>query len=118
LVGSSEAGSLRTTDLRAGKKTRASWGLDAALLDDGVEAGTYFGRKFVEFVALIDFNGLARGIEDDFAVTAASQVRLNIGACLGSDRFVDHIVEDRQKFSAGHFFNSAFPARQPVPLSA
>ncbi len=44
--------------------------------------------------------------EDHFAVPALAQVSFDLGARLRGDRLVDHVVENREKLSAGHFFNS------------
>jgi hypothetical protein len=88
--------------LREKKAVQPLANLDAALLDDGVEAGADIGGELVKLVALIDFDGLASSVENDFAVTARAQMRLNLGAGLCGDRFVDDVVEDRKKLSAGH----------------
>ena len=92
--------------------------LGAAGFDDGVEAGGDFRGDFVKLVALIDFDGLARGVEDDFAVAALAKVGFNLSAGLGGKGFVDDVVENRQKFSAGHLINSVLLARPLAPVSA
>ena len=53
--------------------------------DGDVQALADFSGEFVDFVAAINLNGLAGGVEDDFAVAALSQVDFNLGAGVGGD---------------------------------
>src|ERR1039458_3545718 len=86
-----------------GEKTRRSAALFAAGHDGGVEALAEAGGQVVDLVGTVDFDGLARGVEDDLAVAAAPQVLLQLGARLGGHRVVDQVVEKGEKLSAGHF---------------
>jgi hypothetical protein len=59
-----------------------------------VEPLAEVGGKVVDLVGTIDFDGLTGGVEGDFAVTAAVEVLLQFGACLGGYRIVDEVVEE------------------------
>ena len=76
--------------------------------DGGVEALAQVGRKIVDLVGAIDFDGFAGGAEGDLAVLAAAQVFLQVGAHFGGYRVVDQIVEQSEKLSAGHFSTPFF----------
>lgn len=82
---------------------RASTALFAAGHDGGVEALTKASRQVVDFVRPIDLNGLARGVESDFAMFAAVQMLLQLGTRFGGHRVVNQIVEKSEKLSASHF---------------
>src|ERR1035437_3656790 len=84
-------------------KGQRSAALFAAGHDGGVEAFAEAGGEGVNLVGAIDFDGLARGVEDHLAVAAAAQVRLQFRARLGGYRVVDQVVEKSEKFFAGHF---------------
>jgi len=72
---------------------RASAAFFAARHDGGVEAFAEAGGQVVDFVGAVDLNGLARGVQGDFAVFAAAQVFLQVGAHLGRDAVVNEVVE-------------------------
>lgn len=74
----------------------------ALLHDRAMQTLAHFGRHLVDLVAAEDFDGLARGIQHHFAMAALAQVKLNLGARLHGDRFVDHIVENFEELSASH----------------
>ena len=57
----------------------------------------------------VDFDGLSRGVEYDFAVAAAAQVSFEFGARIGSHGAVDQVVEKGEKLFAGHFSTPVFP---------
>lgn len=100
------------------KEKSRSASLGAALLDRCMQADADFGGKLVELVALIDFDGLAHSVENNFAVAASFEVIFDLGPGLSGDGFVNHVVENRKKFGAGHLVSSVFQARPPVMLSA
>jgi len=76
--------------------------------DGGVEALAQSGGQFIDLVGAVDFDGLAGGVEDDLAVAAASQMRLQLGANFGGHSAVNQIIEKAEKLFAGHF---------PTPVS-
>jgi len=75
----------------------------AAFHDGFVEAVAEGGGHLVDFVGAVDFDGLAGGVESDFAVLAAAEVFLEVGAHLSRHGVIDHVVEHGQKLSARHF---------------
>jgi hypothetical protein len=115
-----EPRSLRMTESFWGRWLRDAISVcfDATGFDGGVEALADSGRHLVDLVAAIDLDGFAGGVEDDFAVAALAQVSFDFGSGLGCDRFVDHVVEDREKLSASHLVSSVWPARLPGPVFA
>jgi len=61
-----------------------------ALRHDGsVEAFAKLGGDLVEFVALLDFDGLAGGVEDDAAMLAAIGVSLYFVTKIGAELLVE-----------------------------
>jgi hypothetical protein len=60
-----------------------------------MQALAYFGGQFVNFVAAVNLDGFARGVEDDFAMPALFQVDFDLGARLGGNGLVDDVVENR-----------------------
>jgi hypothetical protein len=78
----------------------------AALLaaghDGGVEVFSKPGGKLVDLVGPVDLDGLAGGVEDNFAVSAFVQMLLHFGAGFRGDGVVDQIVEKRDELSASH----------------
>jgi hypothetical protein len=80
-----------------------STALFAAGHDGGVEAVAEAGRELVDLVRAIDFDGLAGGVEGDFAVLAALKMLLELGARVGSYLVVNEVIEEGEKFRAGHF---------------
>lgn len=60
-------------------------------------------RQFVEFVAAVDLDRLARGVQRDLAVFALTQVLLQVGAQRKSRVLIEHLIELSQKLSARHF---------------
>lgn len=65
----------------------------AAGHDGGVQALAEPCGQVVNFVRAVDFDRFAGGVERDFAVLAALQVVLQLGAHLGRHRVVDQVVE-------------------------
>ena len=80
----------------------------AAGHDGGVEAFAEAGGKVVDLVGTVDFNGLARSVENHLAVPAAAQVGLQFCARFGSHRIVDQVVEKGEKLFASHFSTPFF----------
>ena len=74
----------------------------AAGHDGGVEAVAEAGGHLVKLVGAIDLDGFTGGVEGDFAVLAAVEVLLEVGAH-GHRGVVDHVVEQGKKLGAGHF---------------
>ncbi len=85
----------------------------AAGHDGGVEAFAEAGGHVVDLVGAIDLDGFAGGVEGDFAVLAAAQMLLEVGAHLSGNGVVDHVVEQGEKLSAGHF---STPISREVPF--
>src|ERR1700721_3297903 len=83
----------------------------ALLHDRAVQPLAYFRGKLVDLVALEDFDGLARGVQNHFAVPALAQVNFNLGARLHGNRFVKYVVENFEELRAGH-------ASAPSPFGA
>lgn len=85
----------------------------AALLatghDSGVKALLQAGGQIINFMGAVDFDSLARGVEDDHAVAATAEVRLQFDAHLGGHRVVDQVVEMGEKLFASHFFVPVSP---------
>ena len=77
--------------------------LFAASHDRGVQPFAQTSRHIVNLMRAIDFDCLAGGAERHFAVLATAQMLLQVGAHFGSHRIVDQIIEQGEKFSAGHF---------------
>src|SRR5208337_2630428 len=67
-----------------------------------MQALAYIGGQLVDFVAAENLDGLACGVEDDFAVAALFQVNFDLGARLGGNGLVEDVVENLEKLSAGH----------------
>jgi hypothetical protein len=67
--------------------------LFAAGHDGGVEALAETGGEIVNFVGAVDLDGLAGGVEGDFAVFAAAHVLLECGSGFGGYRVVDEVVK-------------------------
>jgi hypothetical protein len=65
-------------------------------------------RQVVNLMRPIDFNSLAGSAESDLAVIAAVQVVLQFGARLRGYRIVNQVIEQSEKFSAGHFSTPFF----------
>ena len=59
--------------------------LFAAIHDGRMQTVAHLRGEFVNIVAAVDFDGFARGIENDFTVTAAAQVSLQLRASLCAD---------------------------------
>jgi hypothetical protein len=74
----------------------------AARHDGGVQAVTKIFGHFVDFVAAVNLNCLAGGVEDDFAVAALLQVQFDLSSGLGGNRVVNQVIENGKKLSAGH----------------
>jgi len=70
--------------------------------------------QLVNIVRPVNFDGLACRVEDHFAVFALVHMGLNFGANRGGDAFVNQIVEESNKLSAGHFSSTPLPAVLPV----
>lgn len=71
--------------------------------DGCVEAFAEAGGEFVDLVRAVDLNGLARGVQGDFAMLAAFEVLLELGAGFWRNRVVDEVVEEGEEFRTGHF---------------
>jgi len=74
----------------------------AARHDGGVQPVTKIFGHFVDFVAAVNLNCFAGGVEDDFAVAALLQVQFDLSAGLGGNRVVNQVIENGKKLSAGH----------------
>jgi hypothetical protein len=85
------------------KRKKNLTALLAAGHDGGVEALAQAGGKVVNFVGAIDFDGLAGGVEDYLAVSAAAEVGLKFGAHIRGHLIVDQVIEKCEKLFAGHF---------------
>ena len=86
-----------------GRQTRALTALLTPRHDGRVQALAEAGRQIVDLVGAVDLDGLASGGEGDFAMLAAMQMLLQFGAGLDGHFVVDQVVEQSQKFGAGHF---------------
>ncbi len=73
----------------------------ALLHDGGVQALAQLGRKLVELVLAVDGDGLARGVEDDLAVVALTDVGLDFGEEFGIDLTVKVIGKLAEEICAG-----------------
>jgi hypothetical protein len=71
------ANSSRIAEIAARGSGSPSAAFFAAGHDGGVEALAETVGQVVDFVGAVDFDGLAGGVEDDFAVAAAVQVLFN-----------------------------------------
>jgi len=74
----------------------------AARHDGRVQSVPKIVRQVIEFVRAVDFNRLARGVEDHFAMSALVQVLFQLGSRFSGDRVVDQVVEKGDELSAGH----------------
>jgi len=54
-----------------------------------VKALAEFGGDFVDFVALVDFDGLVSGVEHDLAVLASGRVGANFLTQLGAELVIE-----------------------------
>jgi len=63
----------------------------ATLHDGGAQAVGDFIRQIVEFVAAIDIDGFAGGVDDDLAVVAGAEVLFDLGEQVGVDSTVEII---------------------------
>jgi len=63
----------------------------AALHDGSTQTGGEIFRQVVGFVAAIDVDGFAGGVDDDFAVMAGAEVLLDLGEQVGVDSTVEII---------------------------
>ena len=70
--------------------------------DGGMQALAKIGGELVDLVFAVDGDGLAGGIEDNFAVVALADVRLDLSEELGVDLAVEVIGELGEKIGAGH----------------
>jgi hypothetical protein len=73
-----------------------------------VEAFAEFGGELVDFVLAIDGDGLAGGVEDDFAVVALADVGLDFGEEGGVDLAVEVVGKLGEEIGAGHGFGLPF----------
>src|SRR5580692_6859025 len=83
------------------------WGRELTALfaaghDGRVKTLAEAGGEVVDLVRAVDLDGLAGGREGDFAVVAAVQMGLQLGAGLHAYFVVNQIVEQSEKFCAGH----------------
>ena len=97
-----------TSRWEGGLGGRGSAAFFAAGHDGGVEAFAEAGGHVVDLVGAVDFDGLAGGRESDFAVLAALEVLLQVGAEGGRHRVVNEIVEKGEELCAGHFSPTFF----------
>lgn len=74
----------------------------AAGHDGGVEALAEIGGKVVDLVGTIDLYGFAGSVEDDFAVAALVKMLFDLGTRFSGNGVVNHVVEQGDKFGAGH----------------
>ena len=81
----------------------AFFGGVAAGHDGGAETCGEVFRKVVMLLAAVDVDGLAGGVDDDFAVMAASEVFFDFGEQLGVDLTVEVVGEFSEKIRAVHF---------------
>jgi hypothetical protein len=95
-----------------GAKNQRSAGVAALGHDGGVQALAEFGGELVDFVFAIDGDGLAGGVEHDFAVMALADVGLDFGEELGIDFAVEVVGELGEKIGAGHGLGPPFFCRK------
>ncbi len=94
-----------------GKRNRLAGG--AALGHDGVvQAVAEVGGELVDLVLAVDGDGLAGGVEDDLAVMALADVRLDFRHQFGVDATVEVISKLGEKISAGHDARPSFFCRK------
>jgi len=84
-------------------KSQQSTASLAAGHNGGVEALAKAGGQVIDLMGAVDLDGLAGGVENDFAVLAVAQMGLEFGARLGGYGVVDQVVEKGEKLFAGHF---------------
>jgi len=74
--------------------SRDGFGLAAGLAafhDGGTQTGGEVFWQVVGFVAAIDIDGLAGGVDDDLAMVAGAEVLLDLGEQVGVDATVEVI---------------------------
>ena len=67
-----------------------------------MEAFAEVGGQVVDLVGTVDLDGLAGGVEYDFAVVALVKMLLDLGARFSGNGVVNQVVEQGDKFGAGH----------------
>ncbi len=86
----------------------AAFSFFAAGHDGGAEAGAEVVGELVDFVAAVDFDGFAGGVDDDFAVVASAEVLFDFGEQLGFDLAIEKIGEFGEEIRAVHWVASFF----------
>ena len=76
----------------------------ALVHDRGVQPLAQLCRKLDDLILSVDGDGLARGVKDDLAVVALTDVSLNLGEQGGLDLPVKKVCELAKKVGAGHGF--------------
>jgi hypothetical protein len=68
-----------------------------------MEALAETSGKLVNLMRAVNLYGLARSVENNFAMSTVAQVSLQFGARLGGHCVVDQVIEEGEELFTGHF---------------